>query len=372
MRGFRHFQLKPGPATGKALTFPSSILLYCRRGFEKECAAEIQAQTLTAGISGYVRAKENSAHAVFVAHEPDVLAARAAALRFDALVFARQRIFAIGPLSDLPVDDRISPLIGAAAGLQRRYSAFWLETADTNEAKELAAFTRKFERPFAAAAAEAGLLGAGPSAPRLHVFFLTSTAAYLGYTLPDDSAPWPCGIPRLKFPRSAPSRSTLKLEEAFLVFAGRPDTMLQPGMSAVDLGAAPGGWTWQLVRRHIRTTAVDNGNLDQALLESGLVTHLRTDGFRYRPSKPVDWLVCDMVEQPARIARLVADWAADGAFLYAVFNLKLPMNKRYEEVRRCRELIEERLAGQGVSHRLRFRQLYHDREEVTGFIDLVS
>lgn len=370
MHSFRRFQLKPAPRPGKALTSPSSILLYCRRGFEKECAAEILVQTQAAGISGHVRAKENSAYVVFVAHEPEILANRAARLRFDALIFARQRIFASGPLADLPVDDRITPLLDTAAGLQRRYSTLWLETADTNEAKELAAFTRKFERPFAAAAA--GLLGGGPQAPRLHVFFLTSTAAYLGYTLPDDSAPWPCGIPRLKLPRSAPSRSTLKLEEAFLVFVDRPETMLRPGMSAVDLGAAPGGWTWQLVRRHIRTTAVDNGNLDPALLDSGLVTHLRTDGFRFRPSRPVDWLVCDMVEQPSRIARLVADWAADGAFRYAVFNLKLPMNRRYEEVERCRGLIEERLAAQGVSHRLRFRQLYHDREEVTGFLELVS
>ncbi|QJD28998.1 23S rRNA (cytidine(2498)-2'-O)-methyltransferase RlmM [Methylococcus geothermalis] len=354
------------------MTSPSSILLYCRRGFEKECAAEIQAHTLAAGISGHIRAKENSAYVVFVAHEPDALGAQAARLRFDALIFARQRIFAIGPLSDLPVDDRITPLIGAAAGLQRRYSTLWLETADTNEAKELARFTRKFERPFAAAAAEAGLLGGNGSAPRLHGFFLASTAAYVGYTPPDDSSPWPCGIPRLKFPRSAPSRSTLKLEEAFLVFVDRPETMLRPGMSAVDLGAAPGGWTWQLVRRHIRTTAVDNGSLDETLMESGLVTHLRADGFRYRPSKPVDWLVCDMVEQPSRIARLVADWAADGAFRYAVFNLKLPMNKRHEEVERCRGLIEERLAGKGGFHRLRFLQLYHDREEVTGFLDLVG
>lgn len=350
------------------MTSPSSILLYCRRGFEKECASEIQAQTLAAGVSGYIRAKENSAHVVFVAHEPNALATQATSLHFDALIFARQRIFAIGPLSDLPVDDRITPLISAAASLQRHYSTLWLETADTNEAKELAVFTRKFEHPFAAAAAD--LLSGGPQAPRLHVFFLTSTAAYLGYTLPGDSAPWPCGIPRLKFPRSAPSRSTLKLEEAFLVFVDRPETMLRPGMSAVDLGAAPGGWTWQLVRRHIRTTAVDNGNLDPVLLDSGLVTHLRTDGFRYRPSRPVDWLVCDMVEQPSRIARLVADWATDGAFRYAVFNLKLPMHKRYEEVERCRDLIEERLAGKGVAHRLRFRQLYHDREEVTGFLDL--
>ena len=75
---------------------------------------------------------------------------------------------------------------------------------------------------------------------------------------------------------------------------------LKPGMSAVDLGAAPGGWTWQLVRRSIRVTAIDNGPMDRALMDSGVVTHLREDGFRYRPKKPVDWLVCEKVCIPGK------------------------------------------------------------------------
>ncbi len=107
------------------------------------------------------------------------------------------------------------------------------------------------------------------------------------------------GIPRLKFPTGAPSRSTLKLEEAFLTFLSERERAdkLKPGMSAVDLGAAPGGWTWQLVKRGLRVAAVDNGPMAEALMASGLVEHCRIDGFRYRPAQPVDWLVCDIVEQ---------------------------------------------------------------------------
>lgn len=51
------------------------------------------------------------------------------------------------------------------------------------------------------------------------------------------------GIPRLKFPTDAPSRSTLKLEEAFFVFLTEKEreARLSHGMTAVDLGACPGG-----------------------------------------------------------------------------------------------------------------------------------
>jgi 23S rRNA (cytidine2498-2'-O)-methyltransferase len=176
------------------------------------------------------------------------------------------------------------------------------------------------------------------------------------------------GIPRLKFPRAAPSRSTLKLEEAFLTFLQTDDDALTPGMTAVDLGAAPGGWTWQLVRRHLKVMAVDNGPMQADLLESGLVEHLRTDAFRYRPAKPVDWMVCDVVEQPARIAKLVALWLADGWCRRCIFNLKLPMKKRRDEVSRCRDIVSESLSKSGVQYSLRMKQLYHDREEVTGFL----
>jgi len=102
------------------------------------------------------------------------------------------------------------------------------------------------------------------------------------------------------------------------------------------------------------------------LLESGQVKHRRDDGFHYRPPDPVDWMVCDMVESPSRIARLAARWIAEGWCRETIFNLKLPMKKRREEVERCRAVIDEALGGGG--YYLRFKHLYHDREEVTGYL----
>ncbi len=194
----------------------------------------------------------------------------------------------------------------------------------------------------------------------------TARCAFVG-TSEASTTPWPLGIPRIRVPKGAPSRSAAKLAEAFVVFLGeQASEVLRPGMRAVDLGAAPGGWTWLLAERGLRVTAVDNGPLKGPVASDPLVTHLRADGLSYRPKRPVDWLVCDIVERPARIAELVAGWIAEGAARYAIFNLKLPMKKRDEEVQRCAAIIAERLDRAGVVCDFALRQLYHDREEVTG------
>jgi 23S rRNA (cytidine2498-2'-O)-methyltransferase len=175
-------------------------------------------------------------------------------------------------------------------------------------------------------------------------------------------------------PNDAPSRSVLKLAEAFDVFLTREEQerLLGPGVHAVDLGAAPGGWTWQLIHRGLNVMAIDNGPLKGELVDNALVKHLRVDGFGFKPRKPVDWLTCDMAAQPSRIARLVAEWIATRQARHAIFNLKLPMKKRYEEVEICEALMRERLQEADVRFELRFRQLYHDREEITGFCRSVS
>ena len=177
------------------------------------------------------------------------------------------------------------------------------------------------------------------------------------------------GIPRLAMPREAPSRSTLKLAEAFATFLGaRQGKLLRPGLHAVDLGAAPGGWTWQLARHGLHVVAVDNGVLKGSVADHPLVTHVRDDGFRWRPRKAVDWVVCDIVDQPIRIAELMAHWIAEGSARRAIFNLKLPMKKRFDEVQRCEQRIGEILRRARMPSDLRIRQLYHDREEVTAYL----
>ena len=125
------------------------------------------------------------------------------------------------------------------------------------------------------------------------------------------------------------------------------------------------GWTWQLSNRGLKVTAVDNGPLKGEVRDDPLVQHVRADGFKYRPKKPVDWMVCDIVEKPARTAAMVERWIGEGHCREAVVNLKLPMKQRYAEVRRLLERLQEGFAARKLKVSIACKQLYHDREEVT-------
>lgn len=344
------------------------LFLHCRPGFESECAAEIQARAAGLGIGGYCKAKAAAAYVVFVATSDTDAERLHRELPFAELIFTRQWFRILALAKDLRLDDRVAGLLDACAGMSAVGDVF-LETTDTNAGKELQALCRSLARPLRAALEKAALLRNDADAPRLHVCFLATNAAYVGVADTANSSAYPMGIPRLRFPSGAPSRSTLKLEEAFLTFldAAQREQELRAGMHAVDLGAAPGGWSWQLVRRGLRVTAVDNGAMAPALMDSGLLEHRREDGFRFRPDAPVDWMVCDIVEQPARIAALAARWLGEGGCRRSVFNLKLPMKKRYAEVMQCLDTVRAGLEATGRPYRLACKQLYHDREEVTVF-----
>jgi 23S rRNA (cytidine2498-2'-O)-methyltransferase len=347
------------------------LIAYCRASFEGECAAELQMWATELGLAGYARAKPGTAYVVFILYESGTAQLFADRIGFQNLIFARQLFTSNGLLKDLPVTDRVTSIVAALRNQCEQISEIWIETADTNESKTLLAFCRKFSTPLRKGLEQRGMMDSeNQFALRAHVFFISSVAAYPGVSTSANSSPWFMGIPRLKCSRDTPSRAAMKLEEAWQVFLTpkqRKET-LRPGMRAVDLGAAPGGWTWQLVRRGIQVTAVDNGAMAPVLMESGLVKHQQMDAFRYTPSHPIDWMVCDIVEQPRRVAQLAAQWLASGWCQQCIFNLKLPMKKRYQEVKLCTALIIEALEKAGISYQFTFKQLYHDREEVTGYL----
>lgn len=347
------------------MTADTSLLLLCRPGFEKECLAEITAAAASLGHAGWARLEADSG---FVDFQCD----RAEALyrSLTPLVFAREYWPVRTRLDALPASDRIGPIIEALARWPAEYQApagqVFCDTAEGDAYRATARFAGKFVHPLRQALRDAGRLTPRdePRRPALHAFFADSGRVWLGLDRPAVRPSWPMGVARLKLPAAAPSRSTLKLEEAFQVFLGpRWRERVEQDRSAADLGAAPGGWTWQLVRRGLQVAAVDNGPLDEALLATGQVDHHRADGFHWRPDHPVDWLVCDMVEQPGRVAERILDWLEAGWARQAIFNLKLPMKRRWQCWCDSRARIAERLAGRDFG--LQARQLYHDREEIT-------
>ncbi len=161
---------------------------------------------------------------------------------------------------------------------------------------------------------------------------------------------------RVHVPDAAPSRAAMKLAEAFLWLDRAPDA----GDVCVDLGAAPGGWTWVLLERRARVIAVDPAFLARSLQGKRGVEHQRRDAFKYEPHEPVDWLLSDMAWRPLESAALLAKWARRGWARLLIANIKLPMRKKAEMLVRIREILSD-----GGWTNLRMRQLYHDREEVT-------
>ncbi|MBV7387648.1 23S rRNA (cytidine(2498)-2'-O)-methyltransferase RlmM [Pasteurellaceae bacterium TAE3-ERU1] len=358
----------------------NALLIYCRAGFEKEVAAELSDKAAQLGTFGYASVVANSAFVRFTVHAPAHAQDLAAQLDFSTLIFARQLIVLCDELSDLPAQDRLTPILASLkqhigeARLEQS-DTLWLETPDTNEGKALSTFCRKFTVPLRAAMKKCGWLqhtqAGGIS---VHGLFLANNHCLLGYSLNGNHSPHFMGIPRLRFPHDAPSRSTLKLDEAITTFLPGKlgEKRLREGMQAVDLGACPGGWTYQLVKRGLFVYGVDHGKIAPSLMETSKVEHCAEDGFVFKPPRHanIDWLVCDMVEQPQRISALICKWLVNGWARSSIFNLKLPMKKRYQEVMACFALIDETLSAAGLAYNLQAKHLYHDREEITVYITL--
>jgi 23S rRNA (cytidine2498-2'-O)-methyltransferase len=114
-----------------------------------------------------------------------------------------------------------------------------------------------------------------------------------------------------------PSRAYLKLWEALVRFGRWPAA----GETCLDLGAAPGGWTWALARLGAVVTAVDKAPLDQVVAAMPGVTHCQDSAFAL-PPRPVDWLFSDVIAYPDRLMNLVRRWIDAAAARHIICTIK--------------------------------------------------
>jgi len=351
----------------------SHLLIYCRAGFESEAASEISTRAAELNFFGYPKFTADTGYLIFHLQPPQSALELMEVLRFRRLIFARQWIACTEALTQVSTKDRITPLLAAAQALPQS-AELYVEAADTTDGRNLNSFARKFGSALAGAMRQQGLMLHRKQRAdwRTHLFVIDGQTFWLGVSPINNSCRWEQGILRLKFPPSAPSRSTLKLEEAWHWFVPKRDwhEKIESGRTAVDLGAAPGGWTWQLVNRNMFVTAVDNGPMSPELMESGQVDHRREDAFTFKPNKPVDMLVCDVVEKPSQVTELMAKWAVNRWSSILIFNLKLPMKQRFAEVEACLDQLQTHLEQAGLSFKLEAKHLYHDREEITVYLEL--
>ena len=205
-------------------------------------------------------------------------------------------------------------------------------------------------------------LAAGEQAPSdfvVQLYFDTATTAWISIgSFAAGISPYTAGNLRMRARADAPSRSARKIEEAFRELGRLP----QAGETAVDLGAAPGGWTYALARRGASVTAVDSADL--ALPETKTfrerVYHVRENGLRFHPAAPVDWLCCDMIVAPHETLRVLHYWLEKKWMKHFIINLKLPRSEPWQSIKAALTLFEQHPWPQ-----MKAKHLFHDRWEIT-------
>jgi 23S rRNA (cytidine2498-2'-O)-methyltransferase len=172
---------------------------------------------------------------------------------------------------------------------------------------------------------------------------------------------WSGGQRRMADDEAAPSRSYLKVEEAYIVLGREP----AEGETVVDLGAAPGGWSYSAARRGAKVIAVDNGPLKGGALNHPSIEHRLEDAFRFQPGAGVvhDWMFCDLVEEPHHVMQnLVGPWLVNRWCRRFVVNLKFG---HVDSIALLREIRAGDSPFKRHAQNVRIRHLYHDREEFT-------
>ena len=188
--------------------------------------------------------------------------------------------------------------------------------------------------------------------------------AHIGLSLAAHNlSDWAGGMRRFAREKEQISRAEFKLLEAIEVF----EIALPAYGRALDLGAAPGGWTRVLHKREQYVTAVDPANLHPSLYRIRTIRHKRMTAEEYLAEGPdtYDLIVNDMRQDARDSARLMVDFAP---YLYrhgtALMTFKLPENGRANVIDHAFNILSQSYAIAGA------RQLFHNRSEITVYLNV--
>ncbi len=194
----------------------------------------------------------------------------------------------------------------------------------------------------------------------------TMEKAYIGISFTTDNlSDWPGGARHFAQLPEQISRAEFKLLEALEVFS----VTLPSQGSALDLGAAPGGWTRILLEAGMHVVAVDPAKLDARLSRHPNLEHYRGYAEDYleeaiKRRQKFNVVTNDMRMDAREAARLLVQASAcllrDG-FIISV--LKLPHETL--EIDPLKNLNEALRLLQRHFAIVQARQLFHNRQEVT-------
>lgn len=168
---------------------------------------------------------------------------------------------------------------------------------------------------------------------------------------PSCSSPFADGeVPFVEDTEGPPSRAYLKLWETFTLTRQWP----KAGERVLDLGSAPGGWTFVLAELGADVLSVDKAPLDERVAKRPNVTHRRMSAFALDPAEvSADWVFSDVICYPERLLKLVHRWMDAGVQRF-VCTLKFQGETDHATAERF-----ARIEGARLMH------LSHNRHELT-------
>ncbi len=184
---------------------------------------------------------------------------------------------------------------------------------------------------------------------------------YAGFAAPADMlSDWPGGAVRFQREENQISRAKFKLLEAEKKFGLHYEQFYE----ALDIGAAPGGWTSLLLERGLRVTAIDPANMHPDLLHYPTLIHHKCNAADVKlDKKRYNLLVCDMSWSPMLMSKLVLDLdyaLKENATL--IITIKLMHKKPLQTIREVIERLAQKF------ELVQAKQLFHNREEITLYL----
>lgn len=191
--------------------------------------------------------------------------------------------------------------------------------------------------------------------------FISGTDFYIGNSMSNQNLNFACDEYRISSKAGGReiSRAENKLKEALAKYN---INLGSQGGIALDIGAAPGGWTKVLVDHGFKVVAVDPGALHPDLQNNPNVKHYKCKIEELNFENYFDIIVNDMNVEPQVTAEIMNSLAAclkeNGV---AIVTLKLPTNPT--------KGIEEGVAKLSEKYNvLSVNSLFHNRQEVTAYI----
>ena len=200
--------------------------------------------------------------------------------------------------------------------------------------------------------------------------FISEDIIYAGISdAVNNLSSWSGGMRHYALNESVISRAEFKLLELFEYFPElvnlNNNKNKQEKLTALDLGASPGGWTKILIEKGYKVTAVDPNKLSDVLNDNPDVEYYKclTEDFFAKNIKKrgsFDLITNDMRMHSVQSAKIMAEacgFLKDGGYL--IMTLKLNKSGKTDLIRKTLNILKDKYEA------LFLKQLFHNRSEVT-------